>query len=602
MKKKVNRLTEHPFPPNPLPHQGKGEAVLIKRTRVNQRFKRDRISLPSLSGEGPGVGCVLCSFLIFFCLGINASLFAQTAGNSDYPLKIGASYRIYPSNNDQTEVFIVKSPVDDNILWACCNTLNFIPFFISEGIYVTTDGGASWKGNDSCTGSPIKYHGGDPGISIAPNGTFILTRLGRSPFVGLYSHYSTDNGQTWSAQKVISTDDLERATLESNEFTGTPGYGRTFAAWIKFAYPFPMMVATTDNDAQSWSVPKQLNNPSSRSAGGDITIGPGGEVYICWAGVTDVSPFKEILVGFASSTNGGTDWSVTENAFPMNGITGVMTKKDSIRVNGLPSIAVDGTNGPRKNWIYIVTGQKNLAPAGTDPDIVLNRSTDGGKTWSAGIRVNQDAVNNGKIQYFPTAHVDKDGTLNVIFYDDRNTTSDSVGVFIARSNDGGNSFREYEISDHNFKPEPIGGLGQGYQGDNIDITSTDTHLWPVWMDNSTGKYQIWTVPVKFSDVDEVREHKPEIGIRLVRSIPNPFCDKTVLEYQVIKSGKATITVYDIYGRDIITLVDEMKFPGRYYVDFSPFNQDITKSFPGSIYLYRFEINDHVESGKMVLIR
>ncbi len=595
-----DNLTPSPQPPSPKREGGAGSHTTKTRKIC---FNLSRMSFRSCFGDGlPGLGCILSSLLVFVCLLFSLGISAQSTGAPDSPLKIGASYRIYPSKNNQTEVFIVKSPLNQNILWVCCNTLNFIPFFISEGIYVTTDSGTSWKGNDSCTGSPLKYHGGDPGISIANNGTFILTRLGRSPFVGLYSHYSTDNGQTWSAQKVISTDDLERATLESNDLPGTPNYGRTFAAWIKFAYPFPMMVASTDNYAQTWSAPRQLNNPSSRSAGGDIAIGPGGEVYICWAGVTDVSPFKEVLVGFASSANGGTDWSVTENAFPMNGITGVMTKKDSIRVNGLPGIAVDGTNGTRKGWIYIVTGQKNLAPAGTDPDIVLNRSTDGGKTWSAGIRVNQDAVNNGKIQYFPTAHVDKDGTLNVIFYDDRNTTSDSVGVFIARSNDGGDSFREYEISDHNFKPEPIGGLGQGYQGDNIDLTSTDTHLWPVWMDNSTGVYQIWTVPIKFSDVDGVNEPKSGSENSLIRTFPNPFYDKTTFEYQVIKSGKATITVYDIYGRDIVTLVDEWKFPGRYYIDFFSIATAIAKSISGSIYFYKYRINDCVESGKIVMIR
>jgi len=58
-----------------------------------------------------------------------------------------------------------------------------------------------------------------------------------------------------------------------------------------------------------------------------------------------------------------------------------------------------------------------------------------------------------------------------------------------------------EISDKNFKPLPIGGLGQGYQGDNISITSSNNKLWPVWMDNRTGTYQIWTVQIDISSVD-----------------------------------------------------------------------------------------------------
>jgi hypothetical protein len=45
-----------PLPPDPLPHQGKGEAVLIKQKLDNQRLKLNRIPLPSLFGEGSGVG------------------------------------------------------------------------------------------------------------------------------------------------------------------------------------------------------------------------------------------------------------------------------------------------------------------------------------------------------------------------------------------------------------------------------------------------------------------------------------------------------------------------------------------------------------------
>ncbi|HSG68249.1 MAG TPA: sialidase family protein, partial [Bacteroidales bacterium] len=284
----------------------------------------------------------------------------------------GDNYRIYPGEVTQTEVFIVNSPLDNDLLFASCNTLTFIPFFVSEGIYVSKDEGQTWSGSDTCSGEPIAFHGGDPGIAIDKNGTFILTRLGRSPFSGLYSHYSTDQGQTWSSQLVISTDDLERAVLASDIYPESPYYGRTYAAWVKFSPPFPMVMAYTDNGGMSWSDPVAINNPPNRSAGGDICVGPGGMVYVCWAGVTDVSPFKEIHIGFASSSNGGTGWQVDEVAFPVNGITGTLPEKGNIRVNGYPNIEIDTTQGPYGGRIYIVTGQKELAPAGSDPDIILN--------------------------------------------------------------------------------------------------------------------------------------------------------------------------------------------------------------------------------------
>ena len=534
-------------------------------------------------------------FILILILNQN-SLLPQSLDDSEPRIRIGRNYRIYPGDVNQSEVFIVKSPLDQNILFCSCNTLSFIPFFISEGIYVTTNGGISWSGSDTCAGYPIDFHGGDPGIAIDKNGTFIITRLGRSPFTGLYSHFSTDNGQTWSSQNVISTDDLERATLVTDADPLSPFYGRTYAAWIRFALPFPLMMAYTGNGGQNWSQPMQVNDPTSRSAGGDLDIGPGGKVYACWAGVADVTPFNEIFIGFASSDSGGEEWDVTENAFPVNGITGVLANKAKIRVNGLPSIAVDNTNGERRGWIYIVTGQKDLDPAGNDPDVILYRSMDDGLTWSPGIRVNQDTPNNGKTQFFPAIHVDRFGAVNVIFYDDRNTTNDSSGVFLARSKDGGETWDEFEISDHHFKPVPIGGLGQGYQGDNIDITSTDTKLWPVWMDNSTGIYQIWTVPIEYSDVNSIIDrNQPGSAPDLCQNVPNPFEQSTMIRYQVSGIGRVVLKVFDFMGREVQTLVDAEKEQGEHLVNFDG------TGLPPGIYFYQLTANERVLTRKMVLL-
>lgn len=507
----------------------------------------------------------------------------------------------------------MKNPQDQNILFASCNTLSFIPFFVSEGIYVTTDGGQSWTGSDTCHGDPIQFHGGDPGIVIDKNGSFILTRIGRSPFVGLFSHFSHDNGLTWSAQKVISTDDLERATVTTDAVVTSPYYGRTYAAWVKFAPPFPLMMAHTDDGGQSWSVPQQINNPPNRSAGGDIATGPNGEIYVCWAGVTEISPFKEIYVGFARTADGGQSYDVTENVFQVNGITGVLPGKGNIRVNGLPNIAVDNTDGPRRGWIYIVTGQKDMPPAGSDPDIIMHRSADGGQSWSGPIRVNQDALSNGAIQYFPGIDIDKTGAVNIIFYDDRHTTSDSAGVFLARSTDGGDTWAEYEISDHNFKPVPIGGLGQGYQGDNIDITSTDTKLWPVWMDNSTGIYQVWTAPVEISSLSAIAQ-PAEAGTSLGLEVyPNPSRGQFTVLYRVSETAHVSLKIYNLKGILISELVSEMASPGAYRSQFQipgsrfqitadrvPSNAD--QELRTGMFLLVLQVGEQVESGKILLIR
>jgi hypothetical protein len=513
---------------------------------------------------------------------------------------IAQNYRIYPSNITQTEVFIVVHPSNPDIMFATANTVRFLPsFFISEGVYVTTNAGSSWYGSDTCTGQPIQFHGGDPGIAIDKDGTFIITRLGRTPFSGLYSHFSADNGLTWSSQNTITTEDLERASLASDGNPSSGFNGRTYATWVRFAPPYPVFMSHTDDGATSWTSPLQINNPTQRCAGGDITIELGGNVHVCWAVVTSVSPFTEVFVGYASSTDGGDNWFVLESAFSMNGIQGILMEKQNIRVNGLPRITLDNSGGPRYGWIYIITTQKNLAPAGSDPDIILNRSTDGGLTWSSGIRVNQDPLNNGKIQYFPAIVVDDGGGINVTYYDDRNTTSDSTGVFLSRSTDGGNTWNDFEISDHNFKPEPIGGLGQGYQGDNIDITSVNNTLWPVWMDNSTGVYQIWTAPIDITTVDIIDDEVASVPrvFDLKQNYPNPFNPSTTIEYELMREDFVTLKIFDVNGEEIATPLRERQTAGTHQIKF-----EAESSIPSGVYFYELRVSDFSNTKAMLLVR
>ncbi len=281
----------------------------------------------------------------------------------------------------------------------------------------------------------------------------------------------------------------------------------------------------------------------------------------------------------------------------MNGIAGQLDQKSNIRVNGLPRIAIDTTNGPRSGWIYIVTGQKNLAPAGSDEDIILNRSTDGGQTWSAGIRVNQDPINNGKIQLFPAIHVDNFGAINIIFYDDRNTTIDSSGVFLARSEDGGNTWHEFEISDHNFQPKPITGVPQGKMGDNIGIVSTNNKLWPVWMDNSVNNnFQIWTVPIDISTVGVNEPEQQPSEFKLLQNYPNPFNPVTIIQYSVGSRQFVSLKVYDVLGNEIASLVNEEKPAGHYQVEFN------AEKFASGIYFYTLSAEKFRQIRKMIFLK
>lgn len=523
---------------------------------------------------------------------ISSALYGQIADI----IRQGDPYRLYPSNTHQTEPFAAVDPADPNHIFVSGNTTQLTPFFISEGIYVSTDGGSTWRGTDTCSGAAVNSHGGDPGITIDAQGRYVLVRLGRAPFYGLFSHTSSDKGLTWSAAEQITNHDLERANVAADVYPGSPYYGRIYATYVRFAPPYAVYITYSDNAGATWAAPVPVNNPSRRNAGVDIAVKKNGEVYLSWAGVANSSPFQELTLGFGKSSNGGSTWTVKDSIYAMNGITGTMPSKQNIRVNGYPRISVDNSSGTNSGSIYIVTTQKNIAPAGSDPDLILHCSRDNGTTWLPARRVNGDALNNGKTQYFPALDVDAAGGVNIMYYDDRLTTNDSTNVFLARSTDGGMSFSEMELTNGAFKPEPVGGLGQGYQGDNIALQYTFGKLLPVWMDNRNGRYQLYSVPLQVVNTSIEENSDVASGFELMQNYPNPFNPSTTISFNIDRASYVELSVYDVLGREVAVLISENMEAGRHSKEFN------AAGLNSGIYYYRLRAGNLAATGIMNLIK
>lgn len=545
----------------------------------------------------------LCFIIFLFSL-IEIAAQSVTTSQNATDLLIGENFRIHPSNVNQTESFITNHPNNQNILFASAYTIMTQPtFFISEGIYVSTDGGNIWFGTDTCKGEPISFHGGEPSITIDKNETFIINRLGVQPiFPGLYSHFSNDNGVTWSAQKTITDDDMEKHSMISDNFSSSPNFGRTYAAYSLLSTPFTVKFTYSDDGGKNWVLPYSLNNPLSgtRSFGTDIELSKNGAIYICWAVLPLAVPSpREKNIGFASSSNGGASWAAKENEIATLGITGNFPEKQNIRVNSIPRIAVDNSNSPFSDNIYIVTTQKDFLPAGSDPDIILFRSTNKGLTWTTGIRVNQDQFNNGKTQFFPAITVDPGGGINILYFDDRNTTNDSSGVFLSRSTDGGDTWVDFQVSDHNYKPTAVSGLGSGNVADHIDITYSNGKLLPVWMDNSTGIYQIWTAPIELNlvGINDDQVITPDKFL-LKQNYPNPFNPSTTIEIDLQNRSNVSIRIYDVTGKEIITLFDGFRNAGKHKITFETGKLNLSSG----VYFYTLSADGFVKTKSMMLLK
>ena len=420
----------------------------------------------------------------------------------------------------------------------------------------------------------------------------------------MYSHYSTDFGAAWSDAYTIATGQVEdKGTITMDADQSSPFYGRIYATWVNFTSPFPVLTAHSTNSAENWTQPTPINNPPpQRSSGGSVGVGPGGKVYAVWAAVEQNAPFTEDFAGFASSDDGGVNWSVSQNIFDMNGINGTLSAKNDIRVNGIPQVVIDNSNSSYSGWIYVVTTEKNLAPAGSDPDIILHRSSDNGTSWSTGIRVNQDPLNNGKIQYFPAIDIDDDGGINIIYYDDRNTTSDSAEIVLARSEDGGDTWSELVISNHRFEPKPIIGGTSNYQGDHIALLSVGNKLYSLWMDDFSGIYQVWMAIIDLEPNAIEEPGELPSTIQLYQNYPNPFNPVTNIGFKISprteKSGLSWVMlkVYDVTGQEVAVLVNKKMFPGEYWVQWN------AQELASGIYYYQLMLDEFVETKKLVFLK
>jgi hypothetical protein len=512
---------------------------------------------------------------------------------SQYPI-----FRLNPSNKNQIEPSIVRHPINQQILFASAFTISGNR--PSEGVYVSTNGGLNWTGVDTVNDVTFNNHGGDPGPIIDKNGVFILSHIG---FVqtGMFANYSINLGANWSINKTIYQDIVDKCGPGTDDAPASPFYGRSFVAFTKFAPPFRIVLSYTTNSGNDWSGLINVNNSygSNRSFGPSIAVNPSGTVFIVWASAIPNSPYTEDCVGVSRSTNGGADWTVNECAIDCNGIRTTTLSPWSIRANSYPAIDIDKTGGPRNGWIYIAITNKNLAPAGSDPDIVLHRSTDNGNSWSAGIRVNRDPINNGKNQFFPAIRVDENGGLNIIYYDNRNVT-DSLDVFLSRSVDGGLNWNDYLVTDRRFYPRPVAGTGGGNMGDNLGLTSGNGFLYPVWMsDLSSSVFQVWSARIDYSTIG-VKQIGSEIPLNynLSQNYPNPFNPLTKIRFDIPKDIAANVKliVYDINGKETRTIVDRQLNPGTYEADFDGTN------LASGMYFYTLIASGFTETKKMILVK
>jgi hypothetical protein len=354
------------------------------------------------------------------------------------------------------------------------------------------DGGLTWGHAtipwSTCAGSTEDRYqrATDPWVSFGPTGEAHAIALSLDPngfTTAIQASRSADGGATWSAPAVIIDDndlrffnDKESITADSTDpdlvyavwdRIYKPGQSKGFPSQVNsFAFRgFPYLARSVDGGA-SWEAPRRISgNANLFTIGNQIVVLPDGTLidFADYSTGSGVQPSNHHWKAVFRSTDKGDTWSakpitiakveevshtIPDGSFP-------------IRVGG-DDIAVD----PGSGALYAVWTDGRFND-GSHNDVILSKSTNGGLTWSAPVKVSKNPV--GVEAHTPSVHVNADGDVAVSYYDFRNDDGDAgngveTDFWFEKSSDGGATWAETRLTSTSFDTTtaPVAPASRGY--------------------------------------------------------------------------------------------------------------------------------------------
>jgi hypothetical protein len=296
----------------------------------------------------------------------------------------------------------------------------------------------------------IKYLGGCTfvysSILVAENAdTFLALTLG--------VHRSTDCGHTWTGpfEVVAATNPFNLFDAADKEFMDVdPDTGRLMMTWTNFGADgiISILSALSDDGGLTWPATSRrtiANTFEDGQASVPRFAGNGSaNVYAAWRRFPFPGNFFGYgnTVGFARSLDNGATWQAPLNTSDEFVTQDMILGND--RSNTSPSLAVDNSPGNRRGTVYLVYPNNNNLDGS---DIVFQKSTDGGQTFSAPLLLNS-RPGADRAQWFPWVAVDDvSGRVSVFYYDQGIAkTGDLSEVSYTFSQNGGQTWS---------KPRPL---------------------------------------------------------------------------------------------------------------------------------------------------
>jgi len=367
--------------------------------------------------------------------------------------------------------------------------------------------------------------------------------------------------------------------------------GNIYIPWARFDADFSqnqIVLSYSHDNGQSYGGPVIVSDGRSVQWP-TIAVGMGGEVLVAWYSGYPLGIYTDI------SYDAGMTFGTDNLVVPVN--TGSTQINGGILVFPYPALASDvNLASPYLGNIYMVFMDQNI----NDMDIYFIKSDNGGGSWTAPVRINDDPEFNGADQFHPWISVDETGTIHAIFYDRRLDSNNLLfDLYYTKSEDGGAAWSANERIT-TVSSDPNQAVTAGLIGEYIGLSAWGGEAQMVWTDTRNGNQDVFSARLSVTGVNGEEVAVPE-RMRLGSPYPNPFNSSMAVTFFSSDESYVELEVVDILGRKTAEL----------YAGFSQIgaNQFIWNGIDiggndvsSGVYFVRLSGQGKVETRKAVLLR
>lgn len=373
---------------------------------------------------------------------------------------------------------------------------------VMNDYYYSKDGGVSWKAKS--IKSRKNGVNGDPCMLIDNKGNYYYFHLSNIDGETLVGGIVCERSKTIKGRFNREGHTLNNGKFHDKEWVATNAENdHIYMTWTQFDEydskdPLKrsnILFSKSLDFGKTWSDPVDISKFSGDCLDDDFTaegavptVGPNGEIYVCWA--------RDSKLYFNFSLDEGKTWLEEEVLIGAQMEGWAIDIPGIYRCNGMPVTSCDISNSKYRGSIYVNWADQRNGKQNTD--IWIKKSSDGGKTWSEDIRVNTDASN--RHQFLTWMTVDQsNGYLYIVYYDRRNHMDNHTDVYLSVSKDGGETFKDYKISENPFLPNP-----KIFFGDYTNISARDGVVRPIWTHLDGTKISLFIALVQQEKLDLYR--------------------------------------------------------------------------------------------------